>query len=38
MKRNLFLHATLLLGALVLTAIPLFAQSTAEPIKVGILQ
>jgi urea transport system substrate-binding protein len=37
MKRNSFLHAMLLSGALALTVVSLSAESTAEPIKVGIL-
>ena len=37
MKRNLFLHATMLSGALAFTTHPLLAQNTTEPIKVGIL-
>jgi urea transport system substrate-binding protein len=37
MKKNLFLHATLLSCTLAFAAHPLFAQNSAEPIKVGIL-
>src|SRR5580700_6744456 len=37
MKRKLFLHATLLASTLTLTTNPLSAQSTTEPIKVGVL-
>jgi urea transport system substrate-binding protein len=37
MKRYLFLHATLLASTFTLTTNPLSAQSTTDPIKVGVL-